>query len=173
MTIKLKLNLIQCKLPILVLLKDVPQFPLEMLKYRSEDAARMQLFPNLDYRSLFTVVVQLIDVTPVIQFGVQGKYKLTCKSIIKISPKITRDLRHILPLQYLVKTFFNLFPAYFHSLNMTRLTLCHTLLHLLWERFPHLFIKKYWTFYATIYFRLLYVRCLKILSPSFIGLILC
>jgi hypothetical protein len=53
-------------------LKDVPDFPLEMLKSRSEDAARLQLFPNLNYKELFGVVVQLIDVAPVVQIGMQG-----------------------------------------------------------------------------------------------------
>lgn len=53
-------------------LKDVPQYPLEMLKQRSEESTRMQLFPNLDYNGLFNVVVQLIDVTPIVQLGVQG-----------------------------------------------------------------------------------------------------
>ncbi len=54
------------------MLKDVPDFPLEMLKSRSEDAARLQLFPNLNYKELFGVVVQLIDVAPVVQIGMQG-----------------------------------------------------------------------------------------------------
>lgn len=58
-----------------VVLKDVPQYPLEMLKSRDQDAARMQLFPNLDYQGLFAVVVQLIDVAPTIQFGIQGTHK--------------------------------------------------------------------------------------------------
>ena len=43
-----------------------------MLKSREQDAARMQLFPNLDYQGLFQVVVQLIDVAPAITFGIQG-----------------------------------------------------------------------------------------------------
>jgi hypothetical protein len=59
-----------------VVLKDVPHFPLEMLKSRNEESARMQLFPNLDYKSLFSVVVQLIDVAPLIQFGVQCKLEI-------------------------------------------------------------------------------------------------
>lgn len=42
---------------IVVVLKDVPSFPLEMLKSRSEDAARMQLFPNLDYKSLVSQIL--------------------------------------------------------------------------------------------------------------------
>ncbi len=54
-------------------MKDVPQYPLEMLKQRSEESARMQLFPNLDYNGLFNVVVQLIDVTPSVQLGIQCK----------------------------------------------------------------------------------------------------
>lgn len=54
-------------------MKDVPQYPLEMLKQRSEETARMQLFPNLDYNGLFNVVVQLIDVTPSVQLGIQCK----------------------------------------------------------------------------------------------------
>ena len=56
-----------------MVLKDVPDYPLEMLKSRTEDTARLQLFPNLNYKELFGVVVQLIDVAPVVQFGMQGK----------------------------------------------------------------------------------------------------
>lgn len=69
-----RLNYVLCNCVLLwgaAVLKDVPQYPLEMLKQRSEESARMQLFPNLDYNGLFNVVVQLIDVTPIVQLGVQ------------------------------------------------------------------------------------------------------
>lgn len=62
LTIKFKLGI----------LKDVPDFPLVMVYIKERDAKRMALFPSLDYRGLYTVLIQLLEVAPLIQAGVDG-----------------------------------------------------------------------------------------------------
>ena len=53
-------------------LKDVPDFPLLMVYNKERDAKRMALYPSLDYRGLFAVLVQLLDVIPLVQTGIEG-----------------------------------------------------------------------------------------------------
>lgn len=53
-------------------LKDVPSIPLEMMRTKEQDHVRLGLFPILDYKGLYHVVVQLVDVIPLIQQGVHG-----------------------------------------------------------------------------------------------------
>lgn len=59
---------------ITAVLKDVPNFPLELLKNPEMDAARMALFPNLDYKGLYNALVPLIEVAPLVQNGLEGTY---------------------------------------------------------------------------------------------------
>lgn len=54
------------------ILKDVPDFPLVMVYNRERDAKRMALFPSLDYKGLYSVLIQLLEVIPLIQAGVDG-----------------------------------------------------------------------------------------------------
>ena len=56
------------------ILRDVPDFPLLMIYNKERDAKRMALFPSLDYRGLYAVLVQLLEVTPLIQSGTDGNY---------------------------------------------------------------------------------------------------
>ncbi|CAG7837387.1 unnamed protein product [Allacma fusca] len=109
---------------LLVVLKDVPQFPLEMLKSRAEDAARMQLFPNLDYKGLFAVVVQLIDVAPVIQFGIQAFGQAILQTIACLLPFLEHEFIDTLP--YIVASSLGTFPCSLHQ-DIIDL-LCHYLL---------------------------------------------
>ena len=50
----------------------MPDFPLLMVYNKERDTRRMALFPSLDYRGLYAVLVQLLQVTPLIQVGVEG-----------------------------------------------------------------------------------------------------
>jgi len=43
-----------------------------MIYNKERDAKRMALFPSLDYRGLYAVLVQLLEVTPLIQSGTDG-----------------------------------------------------------------------------------------------------
>lgn len=54
-------------------LKDVPRSPLEMLRDADNDADRMSLYPNLDYKGLFNAISQLVDAAPHLQYGIQGR----------------------------------------------------------------------------------------------------
>jgi hypothetical protein len=58
-------------------LKDVPSISLQMLCSPEKDAARLQLFPNLDYHELFSALVQLLEILPQIQLqsAIQSKYQ--------------------------------------------------------------------------------------------------
>ncbi len=56
----------------------MPDFPLLMVYNKERDSRRMTLFPSLDYRGLYTVLVQLLEVTPLIQAGVDGITSLYC-----------------------------------------------------------------------------------------------
>lgn len=57
------------------ILKDVPDFPLVMVFIKERDAKRMALFPSLDYRGLYTVLIQLLEVAPLIQSGIDGGFQ--------------------------------------------------------------------------------------------------
>jgi hypothetical protein len=59
-------------------LKDVPDFPLVMVYNRERDSKRMALFPSLDYKGLYTVLIQLLEVAPLIQNGVDGMLDFVC-----------------------------------------------------------------------------------------------
>lgn len=43
-----------------------------MVKCPESDVKRMALYPNLDYRGLYSAIVQLVDIVHLIQCGVQG-----------------------------------------------------------------------------------------------------
>lgn len=55
-------------------LKDVTESPMELLKCVEMDATRMALYPNLDYKGLYMALQQMVDVAPLIQFGLHGMY---------------------------------------------------------------------------------------------------
>lgn len=58
------------------MLKDVPNSPLEMLKSKEKDATRLGLFPSLEYKGLYRAVTQLLEVAPLIQYGVQRTFQI-------------------------------------------------------------------------------------------------
>lgn len=53
-------------------LKDVPNHPLELLKDSEMDSTRLGLFPNLDYKVFYNALIPLIEVAPLIQYGLHG-----------------------------------------------------------------------------------------------------
>lgn len=50
----------------------MPQDVLEMTQYLEKDSARIALFPSMDYKGLFNVLVLLIDDALLIHTGLQG-----------------------------------------------------------------------------------------------------
>lgn len=45
-----------------------------MIRDADNDPERMSLYPNLDYKSLFNAISQLVDSAPHLQYGIQGKH---------------------------------------------------------------------------------------------------
>lgn len=45
-----------------------------MLKKPEMDATRMGLFPSLDYKGLYNSLIPLIEVAPLIQYGLHSEY---------------------------------------------------------------------------------------------------
>lgn len=60
-----------------------------MVYNKERDAKRMALFPSLDYRGLYAVLVQLLEVTPLVQTGVDGK---RCVRLRSFFPSFFRSL---------------------------------------------------------------------------------
>ncbi|XP_049954031.1 protein unc-79 homolog [Schistocerca serialis cubense] len=82
---------------LLTVLKDVPDSPLEMLKCQEKDGIRMSLYPNLDYRGLFNAVVQLVDIAPLIQFGLHAFGQAILQCVGCILPFLEQDMIDALP----------------------------------------------------------------------------
>lgn len=45
-----------------------------MLKYPEKDQARLALYPNLDYKGLYNAIIELVDVAPLLQYGLQSEF---------------------------------------------------------------------------------------------------
>lgn len=72
------------------MLKDVPNSPFELLKNSEMDSMRMGLFPSLDYKGLYNVLIPFIEVTHLIQYG------LHCKITICKIPKSNYEYMQVL-----------------------------------------------------------------------------
>ncbi|KAG8238372.1 hypothetical protein J437_LFUL018172, partial [Ladona fulva] len=77
---------------LLTVLKDVPSSPLEMLKFPDKDAVRLALYPNLDYKGLYNAIVQLMDVAPLIQYGLQAQHCQLLECLMSMRVNIAQDL---------------------------------------------------------------------------------
>uniref|UniRef100_T1JB25 Protein unc-79 homolog n=1 Tax=Strigamia maritima TaxID=126957 RepID=T1JB25_STRMM len=109
---------------LLGILKDVPTIPMEMMKWRDADHARMSLFPNLDYKGLYYAVVQLIDIVPLIQYGTIALGQAILHSISCLIPFLEHEYLDTLP--SLVASSMAMFPPLLHKDIVTML--CHHIL---------------------------------------------
>ncbi|KAM3960770.1 LOW QUALITY PROTEIN: UNC-79 domain-containing protein [Aphomia sociella] len=98
---------------LLSVLKDVPRSPLEMLRDADNDADRMVLYPNLDYKGLFNAISQLVDAAPHLQYGIQpfGQAILQCLGCLL--PFLEYDMIDNLP--YLVAYCVAVLPVALHQ----------------------------------------------------------
>ncbi|XP_053615401.1 protein unc-79 homolog isoform X1 [Plodia interpunctella] len=98
---------------LLSVLKDVPRSPLEMIRDADNDADRMMLYPNLDYKGLFNAISQLVDAAPHLQYGMQpfGQAVLQCLGCLL--PFLEYDMIDNLP--YLVAYCVAVFPMTLHQ----------------------------------------------------------
>ena len=51
------------------MLRDVPGRPLIMMRSRDNDQERLSLFPSLDYKGLYSTLLQFLDLIVVIPSG--------------------------------------------------------------------------------------------------------
>ena len=61
-------------------------FPLVIVYNNGRDARRMTLFPSLDYWGMCAVLVQLLEVTSLVQTGVDGKRARPVHLVLSLAP---------------------------------------------------------------------------------------
>nr|CAH7740129.1 unnamed protein product [Callosobruchus chinensis] len=98
---------------LLTVLKDVPNSPFELLKDPEMDSVRMGLFPSLDYKGLYNSLVPLIEVAPLISYGLHafGQSFLQCLGCLL--PFLEHDL--IDNLSYLAASTISVLPSSLHQ----------------------------------------------------------
>ncbi|KAI5736841.1 hypothetical protein M8J76_007669 [Diaphorina citri] len=98
---------------LLTLLKDVPKSPYEMLPFPEKDSARMAMYASLDFKGLYTALVQLLDIAPIIQFGHRefGDELLQCLGCLM--PFLEGEQLEGLP--YLTASLLSVLPEYLHQ----------------------------------------------------------
>lgn len=50
----------------------MPSIPFDVIRSPERDHARISMFPSLDYKGLYHAIVQLLEVLPQVQSGMQG-----------------------------------------------------------------------------------------------------
>ncbi|XP_075984976.1 UNC-79 domain-containing protein isoform X3 [Anticarsia gemmatalis] len=98
---------------LLSVLKDVPRSPLEMMRDADSDPDRMALYPNLDYKGLFTSISQLVDAAPHFQYGIQAFGGAILQCLGCLLPFLEYDMIDNLP--YLVAYCVAVFPVVLHQ----------------------------------------------------------
>ncbi|XP_050681353.1 protein unc-79 homolog [Leptidea sinapis] len=98
---------------LLSVLKDVPKSPLEMIRDADNDAERMNLYPNLDYKGLFNAISQLVDSAPHLQYGIQAFGQAVLQCLGCLMPFLEYDMIDNLP--YLVAYCVAVLPASLHQ----------------------------------------------------------
>ncbi|KAF6204812.1 hypothetical protein GE061_018974 [Apolygus lucorum] len=98
---------------LLTVLKDVPGSPIEMLKFPEKDQARLALYPNLDYKGLYNALAELVEVAPLLQYGLQpfGEALLQCLGCLM--PFLDNDMIDTLP--YLTASTLAVLPNTLHQ----------------------------------------------------------
>ncbi|XP_073959637.1 protein unc-79 homolog, partial [Choristoneura fumiferana] len=98
---------------LLSVLKDVPLSPLEMIRDADNDADRMFLYPNLDYKGLFNAISQLVDSAPHLQYGIQAFGQAVLQCLGCLLPFLEYDMIDNLP--YLVAYCVAVLPVSLHQ----------------------------------------------------------
>ncbi|XP_017778696.1 PREDICTED: protein unc-79 homolog [Nicrophorus vespilloides] len=98
---------------LLSVLKDVPNSPLELLKNPEMDATRMGLYPSLDYKGLYNSLIPLIEVAPLIQYGLHAFGQAILQCFGCLLPFLEHDLIDNLP--YLTASSIAVLPSALHQ----------------------------------------------------------
>ena len=98
---------------LLGVLKDVPGHPIVMMRNRDNDVERMALFPNLDYKGLYSTLIQLLDLFPLIQSNHYDFGRSFLNVVCGLVPFLERELVDTLP--YIVASSLTVFPVSLHE----------------------------------------------------------
>lgn len=94
-------------------LKDVPNYPYELLKDPDNDNTRLSLFPSLDYKGLYNALLPLLEVAPLIQNGLDAFGQAVLQCLGCLLPFLDGDLINHLP--YLTASSIAVLPASLHQ----------------------------------------------------------
>ena len=73
---------------LLGVLKDVPGQPMVMMRCRERDAERLSLFPSLDYKGLYSTLLQFLDLVHLLQNGLYDFGKAFLNTLVSLKNNI-------------------------------------------------------------------------------------
>ncbi|KAK5639447.1 hypothetical protein RI129_011939 [Pyrocoelia pectoralis] len=98
---------------LLTVLRDVPNSPLELLKNPKMDSVRMGLYPSLDYKGLYNSLIPLIEVAPLMQYGLHAFGEAVLQCLGCLLPFLEHDFIDNLP--YLTASTIAVLPSSLHQ----------------------------------------------------------
>ncbi|KAF5283433.1 hypothetical protein FQA39_LY04809 [Lamprigera yunnana] len=98
---------------LLTVLKDVHDSPLELLKNSKMDSVRMGLYPSLDYKGLYNSLIPLIEVAPLLQYGLHAFGEAVLQCLGCLLPFLEHDFIDNLP--YLTASTIAVLPSSLHQ----------------------------------------------------------
>ncbi|XP_074599916.1 UNC-79 domain-containing protein isoform X2 [Brevipalpus obovatus] len=109
---------------LLSVLKDVSSMSMEVIRAPEKDHQRTSTFPSLDYTGLYNSLVQLLEILPQLQTGIQTVGQTLLHTLSCLVPFLEHEYMDTLP--YIVASSMAILPSALHKdlLDM----LCYTLL---------------------------------------------
>nr|AYV89233.1 unc-79-like protein [Tetranychus evansi] len=109
---------------LLSVLKDAPSMPIDVICSPEKDHSRTTMFPSLDYRSLYATLIQLLELLPHLQSGIQTVGQTLLHTLSCLVPFLEHEYMDTLP--YIVASSMAILPSALHKdlLDM----LCYNLL---------------------------------------------
>ena len=92
-----------------------------MMRCRERDSERLALFPSLDYKGLYSTLLQFLDLMHVFQNGLYDFGKAFLNTLVSLVPFLERELIDTLP--YVVASTLINFPRYLYLYFVTLVTL--------------------------------------------------
>ncbi|CAL4220104.1 unnamed protein product, partial [Meganyctiphanes norvegica] len=109
---------------LLGVLKEIQEQPMAMLRHRNQDAHRLTLFPILDYTGLHQSISSLVNIFPLIHYGVLAFGQSLLNTLSCLMVFLDRKVIDTLP--YLVVSIMHYAPESLHQHVIT--TLCYHVL---------------------------------------------
>jgi hypothetical protein len=94
---------------LLGVLRDVPGQPMMMMRSRESDSERLALFPSLDYKGLYSTLLQFLDMVNLLPSGLYDFGKAFLVTLCSLVPFLERELIDTLP--YVVASTLISFPV--------------------------------------------------------------